>query len=99
MGDARHQQSLSDHNQGNAIDLTHDPDAGFDAGALAELLRHQMSHNPSGRITYIIFNARIVSLRDGWTWRPYFGTNAHRNHVHISIKAARRNESRRWSIE
>ncbi len=98
MGDARHRQTLSDHNQGNAIDLTHDPEKGFDVRVLADLFRHQMRHNPSGRITYMITNARISSLRDDWTWRPYFGKNPHANHLHISIKAARRNQIRPWNL-
>ncbi len=99
MGDARHQASASDHNRGDAIDLTHSPAQGFDARALAELLRHQMSHYPNGRITYIISNSAICSQRDGWKWRRYDGTNPHRSHVHISINAARRTETRPWSIE
>ncbi len=98
MGDARHQAGNSDHNRGDAIDLTHSPAQGFDVGALAELLRHQMSHNAAGRITYLIFNARIVSPTDGWKWRPYDGKNPHSSHLHISVKAARRAETRPWNI-
>jgi hypothetical protein len=99
MGDARHRAGASDHNRGDAIDLTHSPEHGFDSRALAELLRHQMSHNAAGRITYIISNSAICSPRDGWKWRRYDGANPHKNHVHISIKAALRGEVRPWKIE
>jgi hypothetical protein len=99
MGDAAHQQRPSDHNRGDAIDLTHSPANGFDAGALAEALRHQMSHYPAGRCSYIIFDARIASQEVDWKWRPYSGPNPHRTHVHISIKAARRAETRQWTLQ
>ncbi len=99
MGDARHQRTDSDHNRGDAIDLTHDPANGFDAGSLADAFRRQMSSARAGRITYIIFNRRIASAKSGWAWRQYAGDNPHTNHVHISIHHARRGEVRPWKLE
>ncbi len=98
MGDASHRRRKSDHNLGNAIDLTHDPAHGFDAGALAEELRRQMAAGAPGRPSYIIFNRRIASPRTGWGWAPYTGSNPHRSHVHISIRADRRDMIRPWSL-
>lgn len=87
VGDLAHASRKSDHNPLNgvvhALDITHDPANGVDAGALAEAIR--ASHDP--RIKYIISNARIASERDDWAWRPYSGANAHRHHVHFSVKA------------
>lgn len=99
MGDPAHQGRKSDHNDGLAIDLTHDPGSGFDAGRLAEALRRQMSGAPQGRITYIIWNRQIASIKRAWAWRPYTGSNPHTSHVHISIKATARNETRPWKLD
>lgn len=106
IGDAAHAASKSEHNPDSngvvrALDLTHDPAHGLNAGALAERLR--ASRDP--RILYIISNARIASSYavngvPAWTWRPYSGTNAHRSHVHVSVvESARLYDSvRPWSI-
>jgi hypothetical protein len=99
MGDASHRQRKSDHNQGNAIDLTHSPGHGFDAGLLAESLRLQMQAYPAGRVSYLIFMQRIASPFQGWRWRRYRGPNPHTNHLHISVMAATRHETRRWKID
>lgn len=98
MGDPAHQARKSDHNEGNAIDLTHDPANGFDAGWLAEGFRRQMESNPAGRITYVIFNRRIASAKSGWKWKGYTGANPHTSHVHISIRADRRSDIRPWKL-
>lgn len=37
MGDDRHAKRKSDHNDGNAFDLTHDPDNGVDCHFFAKL--------------------------------------------------------------
>jgi hypothetical protein len=98
MGDPAHQRRASDHNEGNALDLTHDPAGGFDAGKLAEALRRQMSSYPPGRVSYLIFNEFIASPRTGWKWFPYRGPNPHRTHVHISIVSGRRDQVRPWTL-
>ncbi len=99
MGDPAHQARHSDHNLGNAIDLSRDLADGFDVGALAEAFRRQMTSFAGGRISYVIFNARIASVQSDWQWKPYNGINPHRTHCHISIKAASRGQTRPWKLE
>ncbi len=95
IGDAAHATRNSDHNPWvkdgatgvvTAVDITHDPASGCDAGALAEAIRASRDK----RVKYLIWNRRIVSsYKEGnvaaWTWRPYGGTNPHSKHVHISV--------------
>jgi len=96
VGDAAHASRSSDHNpwitdQGganvvSAIDITHDPDGGFDSYAFAEWLRLRKDR----RIKYVISNRKIMSGSAGpqpWVWRKYSGSNPHDHHVHISVKA------------
>lgn len=91
MGDARHQASKSDHNLGNAVDITHDPASGCDAGVIAELA----IDDP--RVTYVIWDRRIYSrARAGEGWRPYSGSNPHTKHVHISVRADARDDDSPW---
>lgn len=94
VGDAAHSSRSSDHNPWvkdgrssvvTAIDITHDPRNGVDAGKLADMLRSSRDE----RIKYIISNARICSGSGGpqpWVWRRYTGSNAHRKHMHLSVK-------------
>jgi hypothetical protein len=92
IGDTSHQTRKSDHNPNDdgvvtAMDITHDPAHGVDAGVLAEILRD--SEDP--RIKYVISNARIFSsLTSPWQWRPYSGANAHTKHVHVSVVGDRK---------
>ena len=84
IGDAKHSSRTSDHNPNSsgvvcALDITHDPDHGLDAGELAETLR--ASADP--RIKYIISNRRIAN--SGKPWRKYIGKNPHTMHCHISV--------------
>ena len=87
IGDQSHQLTNSDHNPNaanvvTAMDITHDPAHGVDAGAMAEMLR--LSQDP--RIKYIISNRRIASSKiQPWVWRPYNGANAHTKHFHVSV--------------
>ena len=91
IGNAAHQARKSDHNPNaagvvQALDITHDPAHGLDAGKLAQALID--SRDP--RIKYVVSNRRIcASYATGgaaaWTWRPYHGANAHEQHVHISV--------------
>lgn len=92
MGDAAHQARPSDHNLGNAVDITHDPAGGFDCEAWAELAV------TDPRVTYVIWNRRIISrARIGEGWRPYSGSNPHTHHVHISIRAECRDDDHPWA--
>lgn len=106
IGDAAHAARKSDHNPNAAdvvcaLDITHDPARGCDAGKLAEAL--VASRDP--RIKYVIFNRLIacsysVDGKPAWTWRPYSGTNPHDKHVHVSVaeEAARYDDAARWAI-
>lgn len=86
LGDAAHQAVASDHNpnaQGvvTAQDITHSPQTGFDAHALADRLR--VNRHPN--LKYIISNKRIAGAFNGWQWQPYSGSNPHDKHIHISV--------------
>lgn len=85
MGDSAHLTRTSDHNVGNAVDITHDP-----SGCSGDLIAEAATRDP--RTKYVIWNRRI------WTgsWKPYTGTNPHTSHVHISIRDAVRDDSRPW---
>lgn len=94
IGDAAHASRASDHNpwikdgaQGvvTAIDITHDPAAGVDCAAIAEVLKA----GGDARIKYVIWNRRIWNPEIESGWRPYNGTNPHDKHVHVSVKPAK----------
>ena len=78
----------SDHNTGLAVDLTHDPVTGIDAGLVYKHLKSDK------RVKYLIFKGRI--------WIPikgdhqYDGSNPHNNHIHISIKDNCGNDTSPW---
>jgi hypothetical protein len=91
IGDARHQKRKSDHNLGNAVDITHDPASGCDGALIAAFAIED------ARVTYVIFNRRIYNRHraaDGW--RPYHGENPHTHHCHISIEVGSRDDVRPW---
>jgi len=103
IGDQAHQIRNSDHNPNadgvvTALDITHDPAHGVDAGAMAEMLR--LGQDP--RIKYIISNRRIASSKiQPWVWRPYTGANAHTRHFHVSVMADPKlyDDQRPWAID
>ncbi len=103
IGDQSHQIRNSDHNPNadnvvTALDITHDPAHGVDAGAMAEMLR--LSQDP--RIKYIISNKRIASSKvQPWVWRPYTGANAHTKHFHVSVMADPKlyDDTRPWALD
>jgi hypothetical protein len=91
MGDTAHQQRHSDHNDGNAFDLTHDSAHGVDCGVLSRLVIND------NRVTYVIWNRQIYNrARVAEGWRPYTGLNPHNHHMHVSIRAAARNDLSPW---
>ncbi len=91
MGDARHQARTSDHNLGNAFDLTHDPTNGVDCERLSRLV----INDP--RVTYVIWNHQIYNrARASEGWRAYTGSNPHTHHMHVSIRAASRADTSDW---
>lgn len=100
IGDLRHSASKSDHNPSrdgivHAIDITHDPVNGCDAGTIAETLRLSKDR----RISYVIFNRRIFSrTQQPWKWRKYTGSNPHDKHVHVSVSVRFEDDAAEWKI-
>ena len=91
MGDAAHQKRKSDHNDGNAFDLTHDPAHGVDCNLLSRKVIND------GRVTYVIWNGQIFNRdRAAEGWRPYTGPNPHNHHMHVSIRSTSRNLLSAW---
>jgi hypothetical protein len=91
MGDARHQKTKSDHNLGNAFDVSHDPASGCTGDVIAAAAIED------DRVTYIIWNRRIFNRthRDR-AWKPYHGFSPHTHHCHVSIHPESRNDLRHW---
>ncbi|AUX43821.1 uncharacterized protein SOCE26_052760 [Sorangium cellulosum] len=95
MGDAAHQATPSDHNQGNAVDISLDKESGPDLDALADALLGDP------RTAYVIWNRRIANRRiQGGAWRPYDapGKNPHTRHLHLSIVPEARDDVRPWTL-
>ena len=72
------QNPNSDHNDGYAFDLSHDPANGVDCNVLFRRFRDDP------RVEYLIWDRRIWSKRRGE--RAYSGPNPHTSHIHVSIK-------------
>lgn len=91
IGDTAHSSRASDHNPNDAgvvcaRDFDSDLAVGFDGSDLADKLLASRDK----RIKYIISEGRICSGIGGpspWVWRPYSGANAHRHHMHISVRS------------
>src|SRR5699024_8337837 len=80
-----HQARKSDHNPDygsggvvRAIDITKN---GIDVN---RLLKHTTNDS---RVSYVIYNRRIYQHSTGW--KPYYGSNPHTQHVHVSIAHTR----------
>lgn len=90
MGDVRHQKRKSDHNEGNAFDLTHDPGNGIDCNFFVKLALLDF------RVEYVIWNRRIYNTTmPDKGWRPYKGA-PHDHHMHVSVKRATRELGSPW---
>ncbi|EOI5720488.1 glycoside hydrolase family 104 protein [Cronobacter dublinensis] len=89
MGDASHQKRKSDHNEGNAFDITHDPVNGPDCNEWAQIV----IDDP--RVKYVIWNRRIYIVSEGM-WKEYSGTSPHDKHMHVSIYEKSRNDLAPW---
>lgn len=110
IGDDNHKNRASDHNPWvmdgdvgvvTAIDITHDPDRGCDAWALAQ----SIVASRDSRIKYVIHNRQIATptAKNGhkpWAWRPYGGTHPHTGHVHLSVQPdkARYDDTSAWDL-
>ena len=86
------QNPKSDHELGNAFDLTNDPAVGCNAHDLAEAIRLRND----ARVKYVISARRIWTPAISRTWRPYTGSNPHTSHIHVSIHATARNSTGLW---
>jgi hypothetical protein len=88
IGDRPHQQEgdASDHNprpDGRVLAIDIDATGPWSRpfGDLVELMRGD------SRLEYIIWNRRIASRSQGWTWRTYTGTgDPHTSHAHFSAR-------------
>ncbi len=102
IGDTAHAERPSDHNPDargivHALDITHDPVHGLDAGKLAELILTKQDP----RLKYVISNRRIGSGPAGpspGVWRVYTGTNAHDKHCHFSVMVQGEDDPRPWTL-
>ena len=91
MGDPAHRARKSDHNTGDAFDLTHDPANGVDCGKLSRDV------TADARAKYVIWNREIWSRsKAAQGWRAYNGANPHTKHMHVSIIAAQRTSMLPW---
>lgn len=82
IGDKAHRGTWSDHNPNSAgvvcaADIL--GDRGLNLGQFAETVR--TSHHPAFK--YAIYNRRIAYK--GGRWQPYYGSNPHTTHVHVSV--------------
>jgi hypothetical protein len=109
IGDLAHSSRTSDHNPDEngwvkALDISDDPgnlQAGmiydrddFDPDVFGEMLRLRRDR----RVSYYISDDRIFDTdgANAWQWREYEGTNEHRSHAHLSVKAAFVNDTSTW---
>ncbi|MBX9729197.1 MAG: hypothetical protein K2X31_09840 [Sphingopyxis sp.] len=97
IGDAAHASRASDHNPWvhdgdtevvTALDLTHDPAGGCDAGTVARAIVARRD----SRVKYVICNRRIanssaIGQAQPWAWREYSGSNRDDKHAHVSVHA------------
>jgi len=105
IGDAAHAKTTSDHNPCAccrlvlAMDFTHDPGGGLDAGALATWLAERaIAGDP--RIRYLIWKRKIASgPAQGHAvgvWRPYKGADPHTTHLHVSVRHVEARSTASW---
>lgn len=84
IGDQAHASGYSDHNP-NGADVVCAIDVKADGGmSLQAFVDHLVAH-PHSNLRYVIYNRRICQRSNGWVWKPYYGVNAHRDHVHVSV--------------
>ncbi len=90
-GDTAHKARKSDHNTGDAIDVTNDHATGVDGDTIAAYA----IRDP--RVKYVIWNRRIYTA-DNPGWRPYshWKNMPHDHHVHVSVKEAGRADTSPW---
>jgi hypothetical protein len=67
-----------------------------DAADLFEMLTRRPENQ--ARMSYVIYNRRIRSRKDGWKDRAYTGSDPHTNHVHGSTWAGADNNSAPFNL-
>ncbi len=87
----------SDHETGDALDLTHDPANGWD---MAERFRLIVARRDP-RVKYLIHNQTIWKSYPNrglppWTPQVYTGPNPHKKHGHTSVLDEFRNDTSPW---
>lgn len=101
IGDTAHSARKSDHNADwdstppgvvRALDIDEDLWGRNvrDPGPIAQALADSILSDP--RVAYVIYEGRIAirQARTGHvSWRPYTGVNAHKLHVHVSLRHGR----------
>lgn len=85
IGDAAHAARASRHNPFGgvvtALDLTHDPEGGFDAHAIAR----ELTTHPHPNLYYVISNRQAAYKKEGFVWRQYGGSHPHDKHIHVAV--------------
>lgn len=95
VGDLAHSTRTSDHNVDadgtvNAYDFDVD-------GIDVDLLRRACEAHPA--VTYWIYNRELAHHSTGFTRRPYYGSNPHTAHFHVSFThGPAENDTRPWGI-
>lgn len=95
IGDARHSSTKSDHNPCKKTGVVRAIDIDKDISQVKDLIVHLVEQirlyakaDKRKRISYIIFDGKIMSARGNWKYRTYKGFNQHKSHVHISFSPA-----------
>ncbi|MEU4386764.1 hypothetical protein [Promicromonospora sp. NPDC023805] len=108
IGDTSHQARPSDHNPAppdgivRAYDLDEDLVIGMTVVGEAQPLADALVRDP--RTRYVIYEGRIcygahvTGVVHGW--QPYTGPNAHRHHIHISVRSTggHDRDARPWAL-
>lgn len=102
IGDQAHATRESDHNPGSggyvhAVDVTHDPDAGFSG---LRFVTHLVAVRDP-RVKYLIHDGYVwrsyaSNGHPAWSRQPYTGTSPHRHHVHVSILDGHEDDRSSW---
>ena len=94
IGDATHRLKISDHNPwvllGKiGIVTARDIDKDLNSPPITiENVVNSICRSRDKRVKYIIWNGHItIQGTDLQKWKKYTGVNAHKEHVHISVKA------------
>jgi hypothetical protein len=94
-GDTSHQARKSDHNTGDAMDVTDDQSG---KGPTGDQIAAWAIRDP--RVKYVIWNRRIYDKRKASPgWAPYskWKKMPHDKHVHISVRQAARADTSPWA--